>query len=204
MHYIDFHTHSSLTETNTISVKNLLANTTKTIVGEGPFSIGIHPWDTIGYNIDIEFNRFQTLASDSRIIAIGEIGLDKLKAAVPEKQQTILLKQIEMANQLVKPVIIHCVKAWQEIIEARKLKGGKSSWALHGFRGNSLLAASLVNAGFYISFGEALLKSDSKIRAAILSIPLDKLFLETDDSGKKIQDIYQAASENFKYSYRTT
>ena len=142
---------------------------------EGAYhSVGIHPWHTS--NVDDEtITRLQSLAALPQVLAIGETGLDALKGASIEFQTEIFRLHVSLSEQYQKPLIIHCVKAFNEIIALKKELRPTMPWIIHGFRGKPQLATQLLNNGFYISLG----KHFNPDTAAI--IPHDRLFHESDE-----------------------
>ena len=125
-------------------------------------------------------------------LALGEIGLDKLKGVAFSEQEAILRSLLSVATEAQKPVILHCVKAFGEIIHFKKEFPSIPNWVIHGFNKNPELAKQLIDHGFYLSinpqksaFSEELLKI----------IPMDRLFLETDNSPFFIEDNYLRAAE---------
>lgn len=146
------------------------------------FSCGIHPW----YSEDSvqQMNYLTEIAGDKRIIAIGETGLDKLKGPSFDIQIPVFKKHIELSEKLRKPVIIHCVKAWEQLIGIRKEMLPTQPWIIHGFRGKPELAKQLVKQGFMFSVGENI-NIDS-----MAFIPLDSLFCETDEDDVDIRQVY--------------
>jgi TatD DNase family protein len=158
-------------------------------------SVGIHPWSV---SEDLFFEQLEILeylAGDSRVKAIGEIGLDKLKGPDLKLQEDVFLKQIRVAEAVKKPIIVHCVKSFNELIAIKKVVRPKVPMIIHGFNLKVDLAKELTQKGFYLSFGRALIESDL-VKEALRSIPLEQVFLETDD-GKKliVSEVYNVASE---------
>ncbi|WP_163356958.1 TatD family hydrolase [Dysgonomonas sp. 25] len=150
------------------------------------YSCGIHPWymDKAAE----QFQRLEEIALDRRVVAIGEAGLDKLKGAEWELQEHYFRKQIELSIEVQKPLIIHCVKAWDELIALRKEYQPDNAWIVHGFRGKPQQAEQLLHAGFKISVGEVFNPETIK------RIPLDSLFCETDMSDTPVLSICQNVS----------
>jgi TatD DNase family protein len=149
------------------------------------FSFGVHPWNSHIYQRSINFLEHLNLPN---CLAIGEIGLDKLKGPDFNTQTLVFEKQIELSESLELPVIIHCVKAWNEMkILKRKLKP-LQPWIFHGFSKVSILD-EVLSEGFYVSFGEAILKN-KKLLDVASKTPNEKVFLETDDSEVPIEMIY--------------
>lgn len=151
------------------------------------FSCGVHPWYSEDAEPQLKF--LGEIAGDSRIVAIGETGLDKLKGPDLSIQQTVFEYQIQLSEQLGKPLIIHCVKAWDELVQIRKKHKPRQSWVIHGFRGKAEQARQLLDHGFYISVGEKFNPDTIK------EIPLDKLFCETDTSDESIEEVYRNVAD---------
>lgn len=149
-------------------------------------STGIHPWEIAG-NHEEQLAVVKEAARHRNTIAIGECGLDFLKStATPEVQEQIFIAHARLAEEYKKPLIIHCVKAFDRLIALRKIIVPQQPWIIHGFRGKPQQAAQLIKAGFHISLGENFNLESAK------SIPADKLFIESDESRLPIADIYAA------------
>lgn len=151
-------------------------------------STGIHPWE-ITDNHEEQLAVVREAAMHRNTIAIGECGLDFLKStATPEVQEQIFIAHAKLAEEYKKPLIIHCVKAFDRLIALRKIIAPQQPWIIHGFRGKPQQAAQLIKAGFHISLGEHFNRESAK------SIPADKLFIESDESRLPIADIYAAVA----------
>jgi TatD DNase family protein len=150
------------------------------------FSCGIHPWFSDGS--EELFTLLKKNVEDSDVVAIGEIGLDRLKGPDIAKQIAVFRKQIELAIEVRKPVIIHCVKAWDEMIALYKEYKGTVPWIIHGYRGNPEQTRQLSKVGFKFSLGEHFNKESIK------HIPLDSVFCETDTSDVTICKVYENIS----------
>ena len=149
-------------------------------------STGIHPWE-ITDNHEEQLAVVREAAGHRNTIAIGECGLDFLKStATPEVQEQIFIAHAKLAEEYKKPLIIHCVKAFNRLIALRKNFAPQQPWITHGFRGKPQQTEQLIKAGFYISLGEHFNLESAK------SIPADKLFIESDESRLPIADIYTA------------
>lgn len=150
---------------------------------EGAYhSVGIHPWHTINV-ASSTIERLHLLAAHPQIIAIGETGIDTLKGAPIDIQTNIFRLHVELSEQHKKPLIIHCVKAFNEIISLKKELRPTMPWIIHGFRGKPQLARQLLDNGFYISLGEHFNLQSVTI------IPTDHLLFETDESTLDIDTI---------------
>jgi TatD DNase family protein len=149
------------------------------------FSFGIHPWYADISGISPTFLEQLNLPT---CLAIGEIGLDKLKGPDFKTQTHVFEKQIELSESLELPVIIHCVKAWNELKILKRKLNPIQPWIFHGFSKVSILD-EVLSEGFYVSFGEAILKN-RKLLDSASKTPNEKVFLETDDSEVPIEMVY--------------
>lgn len=190
MELYDIHTHQILLEDNDdpyqsciLDVYPLEFEVAKEAYHRHSFSCGIHPW----YSEDSEsqMKYLIEIASNSRIIAIGEAGLDKIKGPAFNIQIPVFKRHIELSEQLKKPLIIHAVKAWDELYHIRKEANPTLPWIIHGFRGNAQVAQQMAKVGFMFSLGERF-NID-----ALEFIPKDAIFCETDESEITILEVYQ-------------
>lgn len=122
-----------------------------------------------------------TTAVSPYCVAVGECGLDKLIAIPLELQQQLLITHIVAANQLHKPLIIHCVRAHNELIALLKKYPAKYGGVIHGFSGSYEVAMQYIALGFYLGIGGTITyERAQKTRATVAKIPLDYVLLETD------------------------
>jgi len=188
MHYINIHTHQSQNKAYT-EIINLFPENAEKIISENPdslFSVGLHPW-YINENSDILLKEIEKLSEYSSIVAIGETGLDKLCETDFSTQIEVFKTQIKIAEKARKPLIIHCVKAYQEIFTVKKELQIKVPMIFHGFRGKPALAEQILHYDCCLSVGEKLLQNAETIKM----IPVEKLFIETDESNVDISEIYK-------------
>ncbi len=132
--------------------------------------------------------------SDKNFIAIGECGLDKLCETSFDLQTRTFRQMIELSEQYEKPLIIHCVKAFDELISLKKEYLPKQPWVIHGFRGNPIQAKQLIQQGFCLSFGP---KHNIE---TIKNVPLWAVFTETDDSDCSIDEVYRLVASELNIS----
>lgn len=191
MLYYDIHTHHRPAHPEDIAIVNTIVGkddveSLRKEIRERPVwhSAGIHPWYI--YNVHEQIEALRSLMEERVLVAIGEAGVDKRADAPMSLQQEVFLEQARMAEEYRKPLIIHCVKAWQELIAAKKLIRPVMPWIIHGFRGNGALAAQLIAQGFYLSFGEAF--NPSALEAAWPH----HLLAETDDRKIDIRTVYSS------------
>lgn len=147
-------------------------------------SIGIHPWHLTETNAENLWEALKTSVTDQRIIAIGEAGLDKLRGASMSLQTAVFQQEIALSESFSLPMVIHCVRAFNELIQIRKSSKAKEPWIIHGFRGKPSVAQELLKHGCRISFGSHYQEESVKVT------PLDCLFVETDESAESIEHIY--------------
>ncbi len=193
--YINIHTHNSESAENELAIVNLFADKSHDIPKSGTFSLGLHPWHIKDCNYYEVLSQLKIEAKKSNIIAIGEAGLDKNVDIDYEIQKEIFIKQVLIAEENSIPVIIHCVRYFNEIIEMKKLLNPKSQWIIHGFNNNPQIAESLLKHGFYLSFGKHLFIEESNSQNTLKITPLNKIFLENDESEFSIKEIYNKASD---------
>ena len=151
-------------------------------------SVSIHPWQLTYDNSQLQLEWLLTTLTDKRVIAIGEVGLDKLCTTPFDLQNNIFCNIIDIASQYNLPLIIHAVKTTNELIMLKKQIQPKNAWIIHGFRGKKELAKSLIEQGFYLSFGERYNPQ------SLQSTPVDRLLFETDESTININYLYEQAA----------
>jgi len=192
--YIDVHTHCSGKPDGVISVINYFPEQFYKEDFSGNFiSIGLHPWHVDKDNIVENIEQVKSAASLDFVLAIGEIGLDRSIPIPLDVQNEAFSQQIKIANRVKKPIIVHCVKCFPELLSLKKKLRANTPWLIHGFRNNRQIAQDLLKQNCFISFGEALL-FDNKLQEIFKAIPLDQIFLETDESNHSIIEIYKKAA----------
>lgn len=155
----------------------------------GWYSVGIHPWHSTFFHSE---NDYSTVLADlihhPQVLAVGEAGLDKLTDAPLSVQLEVFECQARLAMEVDKPLVIHLVKAVDELLKLKQQLKPTNPWIIHGFRGKATLAEVYLRHGFYLSLGE-------KYQADVLrAIPSDRLLLETDESIVSIHTLYERAA----------
>ncbi len=192
--FINLHTHYLHDDIN-ISIYNNRFLFDTEIKTDCLFSIGIHPYDINLVN-ENSYNELETYLGYKNCKAIGECGLDKLKNPDLNTQKEILHKQLELAIKYDKPIIIHCVKAFDELIEVCKPFENKIKLIIHGFNKSEELALQLISKGFYLSLNHTIFNKEN---FNFKLLPITKLFFETDDNTLlSISDVYKMASVKLK------
>ncbi|MDM1050273.1 TatD family hydrolase [Sphingobacterium hotanense] len=184
---INIHAHSiSTSSADEFVLPNCIVS--KDYLYEQSCSAGIHPW-YVDLNEEVQWEALVKYAEKPQVVAIGECGLDKLCSTEWNRQVQIFEKQITLANELKKPLIIHCVRAYHEVFTSLLRKQVAVPVIFHGYERNWPLAEQLLkNKNYYLSFGAAILKGN--LDDVIKQIPMHRFFLETDDKPTKISDIY--------------
>ena len=145
-----------------------------------PQAEGRHPWDA-------ELLTPISISDNTKII--GEIGLDFACNVDRKKQEEVFRQQLTIAQSSNRPVVLHCVKAFEQIMKILDDYTLKAV-IFHGFIGSPQQAASAIKKGYFISFGGRTKKSPKTIEA-LRSTPIDYIFAETDEGPDKIEDIYE-------------
>lgn len=121
---------------------------------------------------------------DPSVVALGEAGLDKHIETPLSEQIEVFAEQVRLSEEFGKPLIIHCVKAWDELLAVKKDLNPQKPWIIHGFRGNGALAEQLIRKGFLLSFG-------AKFNPEALPVAWpDHILLETDEADSSIEEVY--------------
>ena len=192
--YIDIHTHTYYNLENTRLLLNVFPDETEKLKLPCYFSAGLHPWHIYEASMDKNLQWVEQHSGNPSVLAIGEIGFDKTIDVSWENQAYVFERQLNISEKLYKPVILHCVKAYNEMIEYRNHVNQKIPWIFHWFNASMEIARELIRKKCYLSFGHMLFKENSKAFRIFSSLPVDAIFFETDDSGYTIQDIYNRAA----------
>ena len=175
---IDIHTH------NTDANRQYGIFNSAEYVAERNISLGIHPWEITTEWKEV-FAVIKEYAYRNNVVAIGECGIDKNRTTADiETQKEVFRAHATLAEESKKPLIIHCVKGFDEIIAIHKEISPRQAWILHGFRGKPQQAEQLIKRGIYISFGEKF-NTDT-----LTTTPLEMMFIESDDNRTAIDKIY--------------
>jgi TatD DNase family protein len=144
---------------------------------------GIHPHEA-GHFLESDFGDLRRFASHPKFLALGEMGLDyHYDHSAREAQTEVLIRQLELAHEVKRPVVIHCREAWSALRSVVKAHWRSSSLGgiLHCFTGSREDAFDLLDGGFMVSFaGNLTFKNAEALRAIAKEIPADRLLAETD------------------------
>lgn len=153
------------------------------------YSVGLHPWD-ISNDWRTQMAKLLVMALHTHVLMIGETGLDKKNSpASIETQLEVFREHIRLSELIRKPLIIHCVKAFDELLATRKETKATLPWIVHGFRGGVEQWQQLSRAGLHVSLGK---HYDTEL---IKHLPLHQLLLESDDT-TELDTVYDRASHD--------
>jgi TatD DNase family protein len=142
--------------------------------------VGVHPHDAVTWNEEVE-DEIRNLTSHSKVLAIGETGLDYYYDHSPrDVQQSVFRKQLALARELDLPVVIHSRDAAQDTLKILR-EFPDVPCVLHCYSGSWEMAQEYLKLGHYFSIGGSLtFKNADRLRSVIAQIPLSSMMLETD------------------------
>lgn len=148
------------------------------------FAVGLHPLDADAWHGDLGTEIHQLAASDQRVVAIGELGLDFFKAQNEDHQRHVCRQQLAIAASLDLPVIIHCrdaAVAMRELLQEVNQTCGPIRGVMHCWGGNPTETQWFLDLGLYISFsGIVTFNNAHDLKASAQMVPGDRLLIETD------------------------
>ena len=158
-------------------------------------SVGVHPWHSaeagiVHHFIEESVALVAQKGTDPRVVAIGEAGLDRLRGAGLDQQRRLFEMQVEISEQVGKPMIIHVVRFTDEIVQIRKRMHPRQAWIIHGFRGKPSTAVQLMSHGLDLSFGPFF--NAQSLHEAYRQ---NRLWLETDEACTDIISHYTSVAK---------
>ncbi len=186
--WIDIHTHRLKRDDEVLQVLNVFSH--QAVPANTWFSVGTHPW----FVQETVVLPPVSVLENPYCLAVGETGMDRTKRFTASfgLQKKVFERHIRLAADFQKPLIIHCVRCYDDLI--KMTSDFPYPKIIHGFSRGPELAVQLINKGFYLSFGALLLKKGTKVREALKNIPAEKIFFETDDAGVSVQEVYNEAA----------
>ncbi|MGE0089342.1 MAG: TatD family hydrolase [Bacteroidales bacterium] len=200
--YVNFHAHQHKPGADEIVIQslflqeNLIVNLNDKIF----FTSGLHPWHADQLITSEIEKRLENLISKKQIIAIGETGLDKIRGADWKTQIDVFKTHIIIAEKHNLPLIIHSVKSHNEVLKLKIDLNSKLPWVIHNFTGSEQIAKDLIHHGFYLSLCHHIQNSNSRISEYFQTLPIDRIFFETDDFNVGIKGLYHTAAIKFGIS----
>ena len=189
--YINLHTHKFSNLLDVIEVVNQYPWEFDASIPN--YSIGIHPWYIDENRLESDLEIIKEKLQLSECLALGECGLDKRIEIPLELQFSVFKKQLEIVKQTNKPIVLHCVAAYDEVIAIKKEMKIENPMIIHGFSKNEQVAKSLLNNGFYLSFGKYLLRNPD-LEKVFTFAPENQILLETDTIEESIYEVYEKAA----------
>ena len=163
------------------------------------FSVGIHPWHSA--NALNSIHLIEDLIQLKGCLAIGETGLDSLRGPELREQMTVFQLHIELSEKHQLPMMIHCVRCWNELKSIRRIVKPTQEWVFHGASKASLIE-DIIREGLTLSIGADIIKNEA-LQLKLKSVSLDKILVETDDSNISIEVIYAKIAKIFEISIET-
>ena len=190
--FYNIHTHKSSNQKNILEIVNQYPNEFDGTIEN--YSIGIHPWYINENRVEADLEIIEEKLQLANCLALGECGLDKRIEIPFEIQISVFEKQIKLAKKYNKPLILHCVSAYKEVVEIKKRLQIEVPIIIHGFSKNEQVAKQLLDNGFYLSFGKYLLKNP-ELEIVFKQVPNNQFFLETDTIDETLEEVYAVASK---------
>jgi TatD DNase family protein len=202
--YLDIHTHRRAPLEGAFAVSCLSIDELQRGGPIGEYtSAGIHPWWTEDFTKE-EIEAFKTLveglARKGKLSLIGETGIDRTLPETLVQQEELFLWHWDLAEKHHLPMVIHNVRGGSDFLGLLKKRSSEVPWIFHDFRGNEQLMRDLLrlNDKTYFSFGLSI-DNSPQIRELLPMVPLEHLFLETDNQKHlDIHEIYIRAAEFIK------
>ena len=189
--FINLHTHQFSNLSDVIEVVNQYPWEFDASIPN--YSIGIHPWYIDENRLESDLEIIKEKLQLSECLALGECGLDKRIEIPLDLQISVFKKQLEIVRLTNKPIVLHCVAAYDEVIAIKKEMKIENPMIIHGFSKNEQVAKSLLNNGFYLSFGKYLLRNPD-LEKVFTFAPENQILLETDTIEESIYEVYEKAA----------
>lgn len=189
--FINLHTHKFSNLSDVIEMVNQYPWEFDTSIPN--YSIGIHPWYIDEKRLEKDLEVINEKLQLPECLALGECGLDKRIEIPLDLQISVFKKQLEIVKQTNKPIVLHCVAAYDEVIAIKKEMKIENPMIIHGFSKNEQVAKSLLNNGFYLSFGKYLLRNPD-LEKVFTFAPENQVLLETDTIEESIYQVYEKAA----------
>jgi TatD DNase family protein len=189
--FINLHTHKFSNLSDVIEVVNQYPWEFNSLLSN--YSIGIHPWYIDEERLNNDLKIIEQKLQLKECFALGECGLDKRIEIPLDIQISVFKKQLEIVKQTNKPIVLHCVAAYDEVVAVKKEMKIDNPMIIHGFSKNEQVAQSLLKNGFYLSFGKYLLRNPD-LEKVFNFAPENQILLETDTIEESIYQVYEKAA----------
>ena len=192
MQFFNLHTHKFSNNPTTLELVNQYPWEFDAAIPN--YSIGIHPWYINESRLESDLKIIEEKLQLKQCLALGECGLDKRIEIPMATQIAVFEKQIALAEKYQKPLVLHLVAAFDELIAIKNRLQISVPIIIHGFSKNQQVAKQLIDNGLYLSFGKYLLRNP-ELESVFQSIPNDRFFLETDTIEETLQEVYILAAK---------
>ncbi len=192
MKFFNLHTHNFTNNPRVLELVNQYPWKFDDIIPN--YSIGVHPWFIDENRLETDLKIIEEKIQLKQCLALGECGLDKRIEIPLALQIKVFEKQIALAQKYKKPLILHIVAAFDELIEIKNRLKISVPIIIHGFSKNQQQAKQLIDNGFILSFGKYLFQNP-EMEVIFKLIPNDKFFLETDTINQSIEEVYILAAK---------
>ena len=189
--FINLHTHTFSNLSDVIEVVNQYPWEFDASIPS--YSIGIHPWYIDENRLETDLETIKQKLQLDKCLALGECGLDKRIEIPLELQISVFKQQLELVKETQKPIVLHCVAAYDEVIAIKKEMKIENPMIIHGFSKNEQVAQTLLKNGFYLSFGKYLLRNPD-LEKVFTFAPENQILLETDTIEESIYQVYEKAA----------
>jgi len=189
--FINLHTHRFSNDSEVIEVVNQYPWEFDALIPN--YSIGIHPWYIDEKRLESDLACITEKLELAPCLALGECGLDKRIDIPMALQISVFKKQLDIVKQTKKPIVLHCVAAFDEMIAIKKEMKLENPMIIHGFSKNEQVAQLLLNNGFYLSFGKYLLRNP-EMEKVVKFASENQILLETDTIEESIYEVYEKAA----------
>ena len=189
--FINLHTHTFSNLSDVIEVVNQYPWEFDASIPS--YSIGIHPWYIDENRLETDLETIKQKLQLDKCLALGECGLDKRIEIPLDLQISVFKQQLELVKETQKPIVLHCVAAYDEVIAIKKEMKMENPMIIHGFSKNEKVAQSLLKNGFYLSFGKYLLRNPD-LEKVFTFAPENQILLETDTIEESIYQVYEKAA----------
>lgn len=192
--FFDIHTHIPA---NDAIVNWMNESYNLPIESDKKYAVGIHPW-YIQANWKQQCHEVEQVCRLPQVLAVGECGLDTLIKVDMKTQVEIFSWHVQLAKQLNKPLIIHCVKAHQQVLAVLKALRFDGFAIFHGFNRNIFVANQILQSSEknWLSVGKQI--NHASLQATLKQIPMQRVFFETDDSTIPIKQVYEEAAKMYQ------
>jgi TatD DNase family protein len=189
----DIHTHRPNRPNSIFNLRLLKDEIPET----GLFSVGLHPWD-ISQNLEDWEQKLRKVITHPRCILVGECGLERSISPSLEQQKVYFIKQVKMAKEYNKNLILHCVRAYEECHQVLQELSFPGKVIFHDYNGAPQITEKFVDYGYFFSFGQSLLRKKSKGIEGLSLIPLKQFLLESDESQTPLKDLFKKAGQRLQ------